>query len=34
MKLPEGDIELFYKLHRALLVYTNERRGVVLPHER
>jgi hypothetical protein len=29
MKLPEEDTELFYKLHPALMFYTNQRKGVV-----
>jgi len=29
MKLPEEDTELFYKLHPALLFYTNQRKGVL-----
>ena len=29
MKLPEEDTELFYKLHKALLFYTNQRKGKV-----
>lgn len=29
MKLSEEDIELFYKLHLALLFYTNQRKGVL-----
>jgi len=29
MKLSEEDVELFYKLHPALLFYTNQRKGVL-----
>jgi len=29
MRLPEEDIELFYKLYPTLLFYTNQRRGIV-----
>nr|QNO52578.1 hypothetical protein NBNHMHLL_00010 [Methanosarcinales archaeon ANME-1 ERB6] len=28
MKLPDEDVELFYKLHPALLFYTNQQKGV------
>ncbi|MGB2841010.1 MAG: hypothetical protein WBC40_00790 [Halobacteriota archaeon] len=28
MKLPEEDVDLFYKLHPALLFYTNQRKSV------
>jgi plasmid stabilization system protein ParE len=29
MKLSEEDVGLFYKLHQALLLYTNQRKGIV-----